>query len=128
MLQTRRCRGPGSPKASQSRDRTADILRAAQARFTEDGYNGATLSGIAQDAGLTLAALYHYFPDKLTLFEQVYRNALKSRWEPWIEELKKTDPAADIATKLRNTRSPAANFREEEANFFPAAQIYIKRI
>lgn len=40
-------------------------------RFTEDGYYGATLSAIAQDADLTLAALYHYFPDKPTLFEKV---------------------------------------------------------
>lgn len=52
------------------------ILRAAQKTFADKGYDGASIRGIAQEAGLSLSALYYYFPSKqdalFTLISRAY--------------------------------------------------------
>jgi len=53
-------------------DRRAQILDAAFEEFSEKGYRGATIKGIARAAGLQSPALiYWYFPDKEALFREV---------------------------------------------------------
>ena len=53
-------------------DRREQILRAAFGEFSEKGFKGATIKGIAQAAGLQSPALiYWYFPDKEALFREV---------------------------------------------------------
>jgi AcrR family transcriptional regulator len=56
------------------------ILHAARARFLEDGVSGASLRGIAQDAGTSIGMIYYYFPTKDDLFlavvEEVYAKIL----------------------------------------------------
>lgn len=42
----------------------AEILRAARTAFAQKGYDGASIRDIAQEAGLSLSALYYYFPSK----------------------------------------------------------------
>lgn len=45
--------------------KTADrILQVAVARFSTDGYTGASLDDIARDAGVTRGAVYHHYRDK----------------------------------------------------------------
>ncbi|WP_165216986.1 TetR/AcrR family transcriptional regulator [Affinirhizobium pseudoryzae] len=53
-----------SPKGEERREA---ILRAAMARFAEDGFQNASFAAIAQDAGLTLPGLIHHFPTKVDL-------------------------------------------------------------
>jgi AcrR family transcriptional regulator len=52
------------------------ILHAARARFLVDGVDGASLRGIAEDAGTSIGMVYYYFPTKDDLFlgvvEEVY--------------------------------------------------------
>jgi TetR/AcrR family transcriptional regulator len=53
-------------------ERRAQILDAAFEEFSEKGYKGATIKGIARAAGLQSPALiYWYFPDKDALFREV---------------------------------------------------------
>ena len=53
-------------------DRRAQILEAAFEEFAEKGFEGSTIKGIAASAGLRSPALiYHYFPDKESLFQEV---------------------------------------------------------
>ena len=53
-------------------DRREQILRAAFEEFSEKGFKGATIKGIAEAAGLQSPALiYWYFPDKEALFREV---------------------------------------------------------
>ncbi len=53
-------------------DRRVQILDAAFEEFSEKGYKGATIKGIARAAGLQSPALiYWYFPDKEALFREV---------------------------------------------------------
>jgi len=57
------------------------ILAAARARFSSDGVDGASLRGIAADAGTSIGMVYYYFPTKDELFfgvvEELYQKLLK---------------------------------------------------
>jgi AcrR family transcriptional regulator len=56
------------------------ILTAARARFLSDGVDGASLRGIASDAGTSIGMVYYYFATKDELFfgvvEQLYERLL----------------------------------------------------
>lgn len=57
------------------------ILAAARARFLSDGVDGASLRGIASDAGTSIGMVYYYFPSKDELFfavvEELYQRLLR---------------------------------------------------
>jgi AcrR family transcriptional regulator len=57
------------------------ILAAARQRFLSDGVDGASLRGIAADAGTSIGMVYYYFPSKDELFfgvvEQEYQRLLQ---------------------------------------------------
>ena len=50
------------------RDTRSEIVDAARAAFTERGYEGASLRGIARDAGVDPSLVHHYFDGKAALF------------------------------------------------------------
>src|SRR5262245_3780987 len=63
--------------ASDIRER---ILHAARARFLREGVDGASLRGVAQDAGTNIGMVYYYFKSKDELFlgvvDEVYARFL----------------------------------------------------
>src|SRR4051794_6147849 len=61
------------PAAISARER---ILGAARARFAADGVYSATLDEVRRDAGVSVGAVYHHFPDKERLAEAVWLDAL----------------------------------------------------
>lgn len=58
---------------SISADTRERIIRAGQKRFALHGYDKTTNKDIADEAGLTTGALYHYFDSKQNLFMAVLR-------------------------------------------------------
>ena len=54
-----------------SEERRAAILAAAEAVFVAQGYSGASVRAIAQEAGVSSALLYWFFPSKADLFGAV---------------------------------------------------------
>jgi AcrR family transcriptional regulator len=56
------------------------LVAAARARFLRDGVDGASLRGIASDAGTSIGMVYYYFPTKDDLFfavvEELYGKLL----------------------------------------------------
>jgi AcrR family transcriptional regulator len=58
---------PRGRRPGESGTRAA-ILQAARTRFTSNGYVGATIRGIAGDAGVDPALVHHFFGDKEQLF------------------------------------------------------------
>jgi AcrR family transcriptional regulator len=64
-------RGPGR-RPGESRTREA-ILDAARRRFGEQGYDGATIRGIAADAGVNPALVHHFYGTKERLFAAAMR-------------------------------------------------------
>jgi AcrR family transcriptional regulator len=59
---TRTGRRPGKSGSREA------ILRAARAAFADGGYDGATVRGIAQAAGVDAALVHHFFGSKEDLF------------------------------------------------------------
>lgn len=68
-MQRRRPRGR-RPGGNETREA---ILAAAQAAFTEHGYAGATIRGVAREAGVDQALVLHFFGSKDGLFEAALR-------------------------------------------------------
>jgi AcrR family transcriptional regulator len=65
----------GRPPAADSAETRARIIDVARQVFAEHGYDGATNRFIATKAGITTAALYHYFDAKIGLYKAVYAAA-----------------------------------------------------
>lgn len=61
-----------------------EIIRAALRCFAARNYDGASMSDIAQEAGITKRAIYRYFPSKRDLFyavrDTVYRSIVENLW------------------------------------------------
>lgn len=62
----------GSAKPGRQR-----VLDAAAARLVEQGYAATTLRQLAADAGIKAGSIYHYFPSKVDLFTEVFRDGIK---------------------------------------------------
>jgi AcrR family transcriptional regulator len=61
-------------------ERPREILEAALELFVEKGFAGTRLDDVAERAGLSKAAIYLYFDDKLALFQGVIRQAVISNF------------------------------------------------
>lgn len=62
----------GRPLQSDAPETRERILREARLAFTTRGYDNTTNREISAGAGITAAAIYHYFPSKVDLFVAVY--------------------------------------------------------
>ena len=63
----------------------AELLEAAAETFAEAGYEGATMTAIAERAGASIGAVYQYFPNKEALglaLRSQYASELSARWTP----------------------------------------------
>ncbi|MFD6164195.1 TetR/AcrR family transcriptional regulator [Oerskovia sp. NPDC060287] len=54
-------------------ERREQILRVASERFAREGFDAVSVRDIAQEAGVTRALVYHYFPGKDSLLDAVLR-------------------------------------------------------
>lgn len=63
------------PRAA-SVNRKEDVLRAATRVFAQRGFHGASMSAVAEEAGIQKASLYHWVESKEDLLFQVLRGAL----------------------------------------------------
>ncbi|HWQ63787.1 MAG TPA: TetR/AcrR family transcriptional regulator, partial [Methanospirillum sp.] len=53
------------------------ILHVALRLFTSQGFHATPTSQISREAGISTGTLFHYFPDKNSLFEQLYLSIKK---------------------------------------------------
>jgi TetR/AcrR family transcriptional regulator len=74
-------------------DKQTAILDAAQKRFSFYGFTKVTMDEIAEDLGISKAALYYYFPAKEELFRQVIARG-HSEFFDLVEDANKTIPVA----------------------------------
>lgn len=68
-------RTPGRPRAGESVDTRAALLRSAQALFAARGFAGVTVGEIAAAAEVTVPVIYHRFGSKAALFVAVAEDA-----------------------------------------------------
>lgn len=83
--------GPEGSKGA--RTRTA-IIATALAAFRRDGYDGATLAGIADELGITRSAVLHHFTSKAALLREVV--------EPFVAQLDELLDRIEAAQPIPN--------------------------
>lgn len=66
---------PDNPKAKLMARKRAAIVAAAKDAFLRDGFAGASMEGIAQDAGVSIMTLYRHAEGKDDLFAAVIESA-----------------------------------------------------
>jgi AcrR family transcriptional regulator len=110
-------KGPGRPAGGgDSRD---SILDAAAAVFLRDGL-GATTRTIAEEAGLTPAAIYHYFPNKKELLREAVGRA-NSLFRDVEEALSFSGEPEEVFVRM--ARAYVAAFRSTETMRFVALML-----
>ena len=62
----------GRPSLGDAVDTRAAILEQARTSFTAKGFTATTNREIAAAAGITTAAIYHYFPSKIEMYVAVF--------------------------------------------------------
>ena len=67
-------------------ERKRQILDSAIQFFARNGIDG-QLRNLSKELGVTHTLLYHYFPTKDALIQEVYKEVFESRWKPEWEEL-----------------------------------------
>jgi AcrR family transcriptional regulator len=73
------------PQQDRGERRVAEVLEAAAAVIADVGYEGATMTEMAERAGASIGALYQYFPNKEAIaraLRQQYADELERRWAP----------------------------------------------
>lgn len=87
------------PKRERGKQRVAALLDAAAALFAEKGYDGATMTEIAERAGAAIGSLYQFFPSKEALAEALF-DRFAERWAASfarVEELAPGRSAGELA-------------------------------
>lgn len=72
-------------QAQRRAETKAAVMRSATKHFGQNGFNKTSLEDIADDCGISIAPIYHYFKNKKNLFvavnEQLERQILQSNEE-----------------------------------------------
>jgi AcrR family transcriptional regulator len=71
----------------------AQILDAATRTFVRNGVLATRLEDIRRDAGVSVGAIYHHFPDKQALHAEAFLDALADYQAGFIEALQESDDA-----------------------------------
>ncbi len=66
------------------------IRREAAALFGEKGFNGASMSELAGEVGITKSSLYHHFPSKQALLSEIIELTV-NRVTPLVQEVAESD-------------------------------------
>jgi AcrR family transcriptional regulator len=92
----------GRGKARDGRAR-ATLVEVAVANFAALGYHGTTMRDIARDAGVTVASIYHHFPAKQDLLQEIMIDTMRSVLACSREALLDSDsaPAAQLDAIVR---------------------------
>jgi AcrR family transcriptional regulator len=97
---------------NERKERTRDeIVAAAHRVFLRDGFHGATLDDIAEEAGYTKGAVYSNFDGKDALFLALLDSQFETRLAPFLEQI---EAAETVDEALRgNARLMAETARQQ---------------
>lgn len=70
-----------SPKIVDHDEYREELIWSCFATFADHGFSRCTMKQLAAGAGITAGTLYHYFPDKMKLFESVVQTVAESDLE-----------------------------------------------
>ena len=107
----------GRPRAVDSIDTRVRLLAAARKCFGENGYEKTTNAQIAEVAGITTGAIYHYFPSKVEMYAAVFEGVqdfIYSEFEYAINEhntlVERFNSILDISVRINRDDPSIAGF------------------
>lgn len=101
----------GRPPAADSAETRARILDVARRKFATLGFESASNRLLAEEAGLTTGAIYHYFDSKLDIYLAVYEDAVDLVFKRFDEAIVDRHTFAD---QLRATLEAAHDLDGED--------------
>ena len=129
------------PKISEERktERREQILDGARRCLAENGYEGATVSRLEDEIGLSRGAIFNYFPSKEDLFVELAVRDSTRMSEIWVNdglgavvrEVVELDPAwlsvyLELFRRVRNDREFCAKIEAREKEVAPANRARIE--
>lgn len=117
----------GRPPATNSTETRARILEAARRKFGAHGYESASNRALADEAGLTSGAIYHYFNSKLDIYVAVYIDARDLAYDRFEKAIVGLD---SFAEQLQATLEAAHELNIEDptlAQFLGSARVDASR-
>ena len=76
--------------------KVAQVLDGARKVFLRNGFEGASVDEIAQEAGVSKATLYSYFPDKRLLFMEVAKIECRRQSDAAIDRIMLSGPPEEV--------------------------------
>jgi len=113
------------PRQDRGERRVAEVLEASAQVIGERGYDGATMTEIAERAGASIGALYQYFPNKEAIARALRHQCaedMKARWAPLAEE----GAALEVGQLVRRILGVLTDFMENRPEFLPLLNAPVK--
>ncbi len=129
------------PKISDERraERLEQILEGARRCFAENGYEGATVTKLEREIGLSRGAIFNYFPSKEDLFVELAVRDSARMSEIWVEhgleavvrEVMELDPAwlsvyLELFRRVRNDDDFRERIESRQKEIAPANRARIE--
>lgn len=90
----------GRPRADESRDTRADVVAAARIVFAQVGYDGATITAVAEEAAVSPTTVYHYFEDKAALYVGVFDATAPLVWSNANDGIHQAERVVDAIDRI----------------------------
>ena len=113
------------PQQDRGERRVAEVLEAAAQVIGERGYEGATMTEIAERAGASIGALYQYFPNKEAIAQALRRKLaeeMRARWAP----LAKEGAGLGVEQLVERILGVLIDFMENRPEFLPLLNAPVK--
>ncbi|MDG2028994.1 MAG: TetR/AcrR family transcriptional regulator [Acidimicrobiales bacterium] len=118
----------GRPPASSSAETRGRIIDVARRCFAELGYEATTNRTVANEAGITTGAMYHYFDSKLDLYSAVLDEVQNRVYQRFAKAEREADT---MVGKLEAVLETAHQLNRDDASlaqFLGASRIDRRRI
>ncbi len=116
-----RTRSVGRPKNPVSRQ---FLLEKAKEAFAQEGFAGASMGDIAQRSGLRKSSLFHHFPSKDALYQEVFAGIVSDLGELAVE----AQQVAEDATFLERLDKLTIGFTRYLATHADAAKLLVREV
>lgn len=104
------------PRQSRGKARVEALLKAAETVFAEKGFEAATMTQIAAEAGASIGSLYQYFPTKDDLASELHGRQLDA-FAAMLEELAVTQAGQSVDEMAECLFGRLLTFLEENPAF-----------
>lgn len=102
------------PKQRRARETVAKIRAAARTIVLSAGFEALNTNAIATEAGVNVATIYNYFPDKYAVLVDAFMEHEKIRTDLLAEHLSAVTQTTDIAVWTDRTITMLAEIRAED--------------